>query len=173
MNYLSNARVYLGGPIEYINNDENWFDKVSMELKNQFNLNLYIPAKDPKQQFSEMLIKSKENCDFEAVRKIAKGFVKKDLALVDRSDFTIHYLPYKVLTCGSHHEIIWANQAKKPTLIVCPEGINKIPTWYFGFIKQEFFFGSWKSLYSYLEEVNNGNPECNTHHKWDFVYQLI
>ena len=44
--------------------------------------------------------------NWDLVEEIAASFVAKDLSLVDRADILFAYLPYKISTCGSHHEII-------------------------------------------------------------------
>jgi hypothetical protein len=103
--------------------------------------------------------------------KIAKAFVRKDLAMVDRADFTIAYLPSGVPTTGTHHEIINSNNAKKPTMLVCPQGKEFIPLWYYGFIPHEFMFGSWDGLWEYLCEVNKGKHVHND--RWAFTYGLV
>jgi nucleoside 2-deoxyribosyltransferase len=79
------------------------------------------------------LKKAQSEKDTDTIAKIAKSFVRKDLCLVDRADFLIAYLPNKIPTTGTNHEIINSNNAKKPTLLVTDTGdITNIPLWYFG-----------------------------------------
>lgn len=169
--YLKNARVYLSGPIEYDNIGTNWRDEPKKELISRFEVNLFDPFEDPKQQWVPKIAEARKNKDYKAMEEIAKKFVRKDLAIVDRADFLVAYLPYKVPTTGTHHEIINANEAKKPVLLVCPEGKENIPLWYRGFIPHEVTFGSWDELYTYLHEVNEGKHKDNN--RWAFVYGLI
>jgi hypothetical protein len=91
--------------------------------------------------------------------------------MVDRADFLIAHLPYKIPTSGSHHEIINSNNAKKPTLLVCPQGRQFIPLWYFGFIPLECMFGCWEDLYAYLQDVDDGKLKENN--RWHFIYGMI
>lgn len=167
--YLAGTRCYLGGPIENCN-QSNWRDLPKMMLKN-FNINLFDPFEDPKQQWVPALNEARKNKDYEGMAKIAASFVRKDLAIVDRCDFIVSYLPYKIATCGTHHEIINSVNAKKPTLLVCPQGKEFIPTWYFGFVPHEFMFGSWEDLIAYLREVDAGKHKENN--RWAFVYGLV
>lgn len=168
--YLANTRCYLGGPIEN-SVDENWRVSPKKVLVDEFNINLFDPFEDPKQQWVPELEKARKNKDYETMTKIASSFVRKDLAIVDRCDFIVSYLPYKVATTGTHHEIINSVNAKKPTLLVCPQGREYISTWYYGFVPHEFMFGSWEELYFYLREVDQGKYKENI--KWAFVYGLI
>ena len=166
-NCLKGTRIYLSGPIQYDTSGVNWREKPKEVLSSRFGINVFDPYADPKQQWVPMLEKAMAEKDYETMRKIAKCFVRKDLAMVDRADFVIAYLPHKVPTTGTHHEIINSCNAKKPTLLVCPEGKEKVPVWYYGFIPYEVMFGSWDELYDYLEEINQGKHEDND--RWDFV----
>lgn len=168
MNVLKGKRAYLSGPIEFGTN-ENWRTKPIETITNRFGVNLFDPFADPKQQWTPAIAEAKKNQDYTTMNKIAKIFVRKDLAMVDRADFIIAYLPYKVPTTGTHHEIINSNNAKKPTLLVTDcEDIGYIPIWYFGFIPSEFMFPNWDALYLYLEEVNQGKHRSNN--RWSFIY---
>lgn len=171
MSFLQDKRVYLSGPIE--NGDgSNWRDEPTKILTERFKINIFDPFKDPKQQWLPALKEARENEDYDEIQKIARSFVRKDLCMVDRSDFLIAYLPHKVSTTGTHHEIINSVNAKKPTLLVCPQGKQYAPLWYFGFISHEVVFGSWEALYEYLEKVNQGEYK-GKNHRWDYVYGLI
>jgi len=170
--YLKGKRGYLSGAIEHDTTGHNWRTEPKKVLIDRFGINVFDPFDDPKQNFSPALYKARDDRDFETIIKITKGFVRKDLAQVDRADLLIAYLPYKVATCGTHHEIINSNNSKKPTLLVTnSDNIAHIPLWYFGFIPKEFMFPGWDALYNYLEEVNEGRHKENN--RWSFIYGLI
>jgi nucleoside 2-deoxyribosyltransferase len=169
-NPLFGRTCYLSGPIE-LATDTNWRPGPKKELLDRFGLDVFDPFADPKQQWLGPLKEARENFDYDRMRFIAKKFVRKDLGTVDRSDMLIGYLPYRVPTTGTNHEIITSNDLKKPTLLICPEGKEKIPTWYYAFIRHEFMFGSWAALYDYLDEVAAGKHMDND--RWAFVYDLI
>ena len=171
MSVLKNKRAYLSGPIEHDTTHTNWRTEPKETLVNRFEINLFDPFADPKQQWAPLLQESRDNRDFDTISQVAKNFVRKDLAMVDRADFVIAYLPKDVCTTGTHHEIIVSHNAKKPTLLVCPQGVENIPIWYFGFIPHEVMFGSWDDLYSYLDGVNSGDQKENN--RWHFVYGMV
>lgn len=169
INPLQDTRCYLSGPIQHDDTTTNWREQPIKILTERFGINLFDPFSDPKQKFVPILEQARKDKDHEIIKKIAKSFVRKDLAMVDRADMTIAYLPYGIPTTGTHHEIINSNNAKKPTLLVSNmNDITYIPIWYFGFIPTEFMFPNWESLYDYLDSVNNGEHKENN--RWSFIY---
>jgi len=170
MNYLKNIKVYLSGPIENDNLNHNWRTKPVEILTEKFGIDVFDPFADPKQQWVPELNKARQEKDFDTMIKIAKRFCRKDLSNVDSSTALIAYLPFKVATTGTHHEIINANNAKKPTLLVSEQKEN-IPLWYWGFIPKEFMFGGWDELWAYLQSVNDGNEKHNN--RWAITYGLL
>lgn len=169
MPYLRGKTCYLSGAIEY-QRDLSWRGPVITTLSQQFGLAVFDPHSDPKQQWFQPLVDAKQNRDWESVRQIAKSFVRKDLAMVDRADIVIAYLPKGIPTTGTHHEIINANNAKKPVLLV-GDGKENVSSWYYGFIPHEVIFDSFSHLYAYLQEVEDGKHKDNN--RWSFVYGLV
>lgn len=172
MKLLKNKRCYLSAPIENaLGLDRSWRDKVSNYLKTKFEIDLFDPFFDPKQQKAEQLVEARKEKNHNLIMEIAKSFVRKDLAMVDRSDFLIAYLP-GVKTTGTHHEIINASNSKKPVLLVCDQPDKyELPLWYYGFIPFEFMFSSWDELFVYLHKVDDGLKTDNP--KWDFINGLL
>ena len=170
MNYLEGKRCYLSGPIESADpRDEDWRIYPKKQLKRRFKLDLFYPSQDPKQQWWTVLREAKKTQDYNQMATIAKLFVRKDLAMVDRADLVIAYVPYQIPTTGVVHEVINSNNCKKPTLLVTDrDDIAFIPVWYFGFIPTEFMFPNWKALFAYLKEVNAGKHKDND--RWSFIY---
>lgn len=169
-NFLKNTRLYLSGPIEF-DNGINWRTEPIKILTERFGINIFDPYSDPKQNWTEQIKEARGNKDYDTMTKIAKGFVRKDMTMVDRSDFLIAYLPFKHATTGTHFEILNSLNQKKPTILICPQGKENIPVWYYGIVKHHFMFGDWNSLYEYLQEVDEGNHIDN--HRWAFVYGLV
>jgi len=168
MGFLKNQKLYLSGPIEY-DVSVNWRDNPKKILVEEFDINVFDPFADPKQQWVATLKEAQKNKDHDTIVRICKSFVRKDLCMVDRADFTIAYVPHKVPTTGTTHEIINSNNAKKPTLLVTDSpDITYIPLWYFGFIPTEFMFAGWDSLFVYLREVNEGRHRHND--RWSYIY---
>lgn len=80
MNYLKNKKVYLSGPIQYDISPTNWRIDPMNVLANKFNIDVFDPFSDPKQQWVEVLKEARNQKDFETMAKIAKRFVRKDLS---------------------------------------------------------------------------------------------
>ena len=167
--WLEGTRCYLSGPIEYDAKPDWRVEPVTALSKRK--VVVFDPAADEKQNAVPLLKVAREAKDYAEMAKICRGFVRKDLCLVDRCDFLISCLPHGVPTAGSHHEIIVADNAKKPVLLVCPEGKQFVPLWFYGFIPHECMFGGWADLWEYLDQVDKGDQKDNR--RWSFVYGLI
>ena len=166
--FLASKRAYLSGPIQFAKED-GWREYPTAVLTEKFRINLFDPFKDPKQNFNEKIRQAQNNNDVDTLVTIAKGFVRKDLGLIDRCDFIIAYVPFGVQTVGTVHEIINSNNAKKPTLLVTDKNsIKFIPLWYFGFIPTKYMFVSWDDLFTYLSQVDEGLHR--TDDRWSIVY---
>lgn len=169
--YLRGVRGYLSGPIEN-DVDYDWRTEPKKILLEKFGINLFDPFSDPKQQWVSAINDAKKEKDYDRIAAIAKKFVRKDLCVVDRSDIVIAYLPHKVSTTGTVHEIINSVNAKKPTLLVTNMGdITYIPVWYYGFIPTSCMFPDWNSLYEYLDRVDQGMLKDNN--RWAYIYEEI
>lgn len=171
MNHLRNKRVYLSGAIEFGEKNHNWRIEPIKVMSDRFGINVFDPFSDPKQQWLENLNEARVNKDYVKIKKIAKNFVRKDLCMVDRSDFLVAFMPYKVPTTGTIHEIVNSNEAKKPTLIVCPQGRENAPLWLWGILPEQYFFSSWEDLYEYLHEVTQGLHYNDD--RWHFCCGLV
>lgn len=172
MPLLDGKRVYLSAPMEFSSAGNEWQNKtrkwVKHVLTEEFKLKVFDPYDDPFQNIAEKVKKLKSEGNYEEVRKIAKPFVNSDLALTDRADILVAYVPYKVATVGVTHEIINANNAKKVTLLVEGTDKSKISTWYSGFISDKYMFGIWEDLFSFLRDVNADKYKDN--HRFHFLY---
>jgi hypothetical protein len=171
LSVLQDKRCYLSGPIENDNVAFNWRIDPKNVLINEFHIDLFDPFEDPKQQWVHQLKDARQSRDFDAISKMAKNFVRKDLTMVDRCDFLIAYLPHRVYTTGTHHEIISSNSSKKPTLIVCDGDKINVPAWYYGFIDHNFMFDNWDQLYNFLRDVNDGKYIDND--RFWFMYGVV
>ena len=169
--YLAGKKLYLSGPIEHDNTDHNWRTEPKKVLTNEFGINVFDPFDDPKQVWGPTLNKAREERDYDTMTRIARAFVRKDLFEVDNSHMLIANIPYKLATTGTCHEIINSNNAKKIVILVCEQGKEKIPAWYFGFVPHESMFGSWNEVYDYLREVDAGKHKHND--RWSVVYGMV
>jgi hypothetical protein len=170
-NPLKGKKLYLSGPIEHDDMGFNWRTEPKKTLSERFEMDVFDPFEDPKQVKAEGLKKAQEKADFDEMERIAKQFVRKDLKKVDKSDLVIAYLPYRVCTTGTKDEINlnWRNH--NPTLLVCPEGKQYVPLWYYGIIPHKYFFGSWEDCYDFLQSVIEGSQKDDF--LWAWMYDLI
>ena len=171
MNYLKGKRVYLAGPMQY-DCDQTWRKMMSERLTADFGLVVFDPNADAKQQWVEDLVKAQAVKDYDTIERVAEGFVQKDLGVVDRQDFIIANLPYKVPTVGTIHEIINAySNLQKPVLLFCEKGKQFISFWLYGVIDHRYFmFNNPYEIYNYLDKVDQGLIE---HRRWNFVYGRV
>ena len=170
MGYLAGKKLYLSGAIEHAKPQDNWRVEPMHIFKEWFDIDVFDPNSDPKQQWFSPLVEAKQNRDFDKMAYIAKRFVRKDLQIVQKANIVVAYLPKDVRTTGTHHEIIAAEGLKIPTLLVS-EHKEEIPLWYYGFIDHKYMFDGWANLYDYLREVDEGNHKDDF--LWAFVYELI
>lgn len=155
-NYLKNKKCYLSGPIQFAI-EEYWRSQPTFVLQESFGVDVFDPFADEKQKWTDEIKLAKNKDDIDSLINIAKQFVRKDLGMVDRSDFLIAYIPVGIQTVGTVHEIVNSNNAKKPTLLVTnSEKVSDIPLWYFGFIPKDYMFAGWTSLYEYLQKIHDG-----------------
>jgi hypothetical protein len=170
-NYLTGKTCYLSGPIQYAL-EEFWRAEPIHILTERFGINVFDPFADEKQAWSEEISEAKNKNDIHQLVYISKQFVRKDLGMVDRSDFLVAYLPVGIQTVGTIHEIINSNNSKKPTLLVVnSDNIADIPLWFFGFIPQRYMFAGWRNLYDYLQLVHDG--KFNDDDRWHLPCGVI
>lgn len=153
-NFLKDKLFYLSSPIEF--GVDNWRYEFKENLINKFKINIYDPFLDPKQQWTKQISKARKEKNFDKIASIARNFVLKDYLMVDKADGLIAYLPYKVPTIGVHYEISRSLNSNKPTFLICPEGKELLPVWYYGIINHKNMFGNFNDFYDYLEKINNG-----------------
>jgi len=174
MKPLDGKMVYLSGPIEKDTSGIDWRPKVRETLQTKYNINVFDPFIDPKQDKVKELNAAKEQQDFDEIARIAADFVSKDLTEVDRCHFLIAHLPPNTPTVGTIHEIINAINRKIPTLIVCSGGKTSVSSWIYGILKnkhQWYIHGNWDSLFNYLDEVNENKHIGDN--RWRYVYGII
>lgn len=169
MGVLSGKQVYISGPLQYTDTPV-WSEEEKRSLET-LGLIIKDPFNDPKQKWTSDLYEARDTKNFPKIREIAKRFVRKDLACVDRSDFIIAKLPYAVPTAGTVHEIIQSNEKKKPTLLICDKGKEWMPLWFYGFIPLRYMFNNFQEVLNYLREVDN--KQHIEDDRWHFVYEVI
>jgi hypothetical protein len=205
MRYLRDANegkgalCYLSGPITHDTSTTNWRPPVMNTLRERFGVSIFDPFSDPKQNKTGAIKAAKEAQDKQEVQRLVSGFVRKDLAVVDRSDFVLARFAYKhvyfpedlvpelfcndevamkplarllqVPTTGTIHEIINSDLYHKPTLLVSECGWWTLPEWLLGFIPTRYWFSSFEEVYDYLQDVDRGKHMNDD--RWALVYGLV
>jgi hypothetical protein len=205
MRYLRDANegkgalCYLSGPITHDTSTTNWRPPVMNTLRERFGVSIFDPFSDPKQNKTDAIKAAKEAQDKQEVQRLVSGFVRKDLAVVDRSDFVLARFAYKhvyfpedlvpelfcndevamkplarllqVPTTGTIHEIINSDLYHKPTLLVSECGWWTLPEWLLGFIPTRYWFSSFEEVYDYLQDVDRGKHMNDD--RWALVYGLV
>ncbi|MBZ5491814.1 MAG: nucleoside 2-deoxyribosyltransferase domain-containing protein [Acidobacteriia bacterium] len=138
---LSDARVYLSGPMDFVASREEekkhgWRHRLGDFLK-AMDVTVFDPWFKPEVRGlheygreGETTTEQRKNWTFAQGRDgaqtrsaLAEFFwpaMHIDLRMVDTSDFIVSYCPTNVYSVGTPHEIIVARQQRKPVLLVSP-----------------------------------------------------
>jgi hypothetical protein len=172
MNYLKDRRVYLSGAIDHSpDGGVGWRKAITPKLL-ELGLQVYDPTQDPKQTKASSCHQLLAEEKYDEATAVIKSFVRKDLALVDRSDIIIAKISLGITMTGTVDEIITSTRmGHKPTLLFCNEGKKKIPAWYFGIIPHRHMFSSAQQVINYLIEVDKGLHVDDR--RWNYIYGLI
>ena len=173
MNLLRNTIVYTAGPLEATkDNGGEWRDKLKEALE-PIGVKVLDPTKpmfvgdspETEERRQKCLEKRGEG-DYEYVRSIFKPIIQKDLRLVDlASFFIVNFIDYKIPTWGTMHELIVANQQKKPIIVV---GKGNPPLWMIGLLPAETFFQTLEAAISYIKKIDSGDINLNTE-RWKIL----
>ena len=150
-------------------NGEKWREECAESL-GKIGIVCYDPYKKP---FDETYVKEdvdsqealkqmREDGDLKGVHEHFKEIVAIDLAMVDRSDFIVCYIDPQVPTFGTIHELIVANQAKKPIFVVVEGGVTKTPLWILGLLPPNYFYNDLESLLSMVKSIDGGEVEIDS-----------
>ncbi len=175
MGLLKNQICYLCGPIDKCPNaGTEWrttitpfLEGLGIHVLSPCKKNIKNPPKIAGESKSdvEYLNLLKSSGKFDEVTEIARWIRNIDLRCTDKADFIIVNYDMNIHMAGTHEEIVTTNRSKKPVLIMCPQGKQHIPNWYYGMLPHEFFFNRWVDLENYLRRVNCG---MITHKRWIF-----
>lgn len=186
MNRLNGLRAYLAGPID--NCPElgvGWRKEMSNFLWS-LGCGVLNPTDKPTSNGLEdqslhdqiktlknmAMIRGEKNSDlaYKRIEKLMSPIIANDFAMVDRADFVIMYIDTSIHMCGTYAEETHAVQLKKPVIICCKQGKHAIPN--FCFKRQgrhKMMFGSWDSVYEYLNYVNSDPDFKDESNTWKFI----
>ena len=162
MNRLRNTRAYLCGPMDRVaDGGVAWRDRVKKSLA-KYGVLFLDPCNKPTTVAVEdaetraHINQSKSTGDWDSVSEHMKWIRRVDLRMVHLADFLIVWLDMDVHACGTYEEITWANQQKKPILIVVAQGKEHAPSWLFGMLPHQFIFSTFDELFQYLDFISSG-----------------
>lgn len=140
-NILSDATVYLSGPMDFVasraeEKNKGWRNRVGQFLE-KFGTRVYDPWNKPDVvgmkhygKEDEFSTQKRNDWTFENSRvgdrtraELSAEFwptMHVDLRMVDTSDFLISYCPTNIYSVGTVHEIVMASLQHKPVLFVSP-----------------------------------------------------
>lgn len=157
-NPFEKTRAYLGGHIEYSKNGD-WRTEFARTLKDRFDIiplspleKCFVDQQDENEELKVILKEKMRAEEFYEVSTYMKEIIRKDLRLIDISDFCIFYLEPENATFGSVHEIIVAAQQRKPVLLVINDR-SKTPLWLMGIINSHYIFDSLSAVINYLTDI--------------------
>ena len=162
MNILKNTKSYSVGPMEYVEDGESWRHKCENFLAD-LGVVCFNPYKRPfesdvkeDKESQKMMRQWREEGSYWKVHEHMREIIAADLAMVDRADFIIAYINPDVPTFGTIHEIVAANQQKKPIFVCVEGGVHRTPLWLLGLLPVRYFYDDFDSLLNTLESINNG-----------------
>jgi nucleoside 2-deoxyribosyltransferase len=163
-NYLKDKKVYLAGPIHAVSDDgTGWRDYMTPKLKELFGLVVDDPCKKSATGFTEVKEDKKilkqliADDKYQEVKEKFYPIVRKDLRSVDQADFLIAVYDPTIHMCGTIHELVVADQQKKPILLwINPDHSQDVNPWIFTFVKSTWIFRDWDKMIAYLKNVDNG-----------------
>ena len=110
----------------------------------------------------------KEQGRYDELRDIMKPICAIDLRMVDICSFVVLYIDTDIHMAGSYHEATVAINQKKPVLIVCKQGKENIPDWFFGVIPHKMMFSNWDELKDYLNYIDTAE-DAEHENRWRFL----
>lgn len=139
MNNLNGAVCYLSGAMEFVEDDGIGWRQEFTEKSYKANLNLSIldPTNKPKHistttsEDKNLQIKLQQEGKFKQLQLFVSDYRKKDLQLVNLSNFLVTMIHPSVPQWGTANEIYLAESQSKPNFIICPGGLSNLPRWLF------------------------------------------
>lgn len=128
-------RVYLSSPYEHSRAETSWKTKVTAFM--QKCLDERVEAVDPCPDACDetpFIDEMKANEDWVGMYSFCANIVEGDLAMLNRCEGMIAYLPFDAKTFGTTHEIVYALDNRIPVVLVMPEGVDKVSHWLWGIL---------------------------------------
>lgn len=179
MGRLRGTTVYLSGPMDRVEDGGvGWREDLSPFLWDM-GIGVFDPCKKPivgvkeDDNTRDQIYDAKANGNLDLARELMRPISNADLRMVDVAHFIIVYLDLDVHMAGTYHELSLSIMQKKPTLIMCKQGRNKIPNWWFGVVPPELFFNSWDEVKSYVNHIDLDDEIDDLNRWWFFDWDKV
>lgn len=166
-NVLAGTKTYLAGNLEFSEDSLNWRDEVEGELS-KINITCLSPIKVTfenqalETQADRARLKSlRQKGQWNEVASYMKEVIKKDLRLIDLSDFVIFNFEFDKPTFGTIHELVIAEQQRKPVFCTC-RNLKAVPLWIMGLIEKKYFYKDISSIIEKIKRINSGEHLINS-----------
>lgn len=126
-------RVYLSSPYEHDRANTYWKESIARFMFTKGDVVTVDPCPDTCNE-TPIIDQMMAGEDWLGVYSFCSNIVEGDLAMLNRCEGMIAYLPYDAKTFGTTHEIIHALQNQIPVVMVMPEGIDKVSHWLWGIL---------------------------------------
>ena len=173
MNRLKRTTCYLCGPMDRVTDGGVvWRQELTPRLK-ELEIGVLDPCDKPSNYATEdsntreRINLCKESGDFDTISNIMKPICAVDLRMVDIAHFLVVNLDIDIHMCGSYHEMFVAVGQKKPVLIRCEGGKERLPNWMFGVTPHQMVFSTWDELMGYLNHVDS-DKQVEHYNRWRF-----
>ncbi len=157
---LAGTRCYLGGNLEHT--DAKPWRPILKNRLTSIGVSCLSPtetmfegqqAETP--EFRAELLKNRELGNLQLVHESMRPIIQRDLRAIDLCDFCIFRIETDKPTWGTVHEIVVANQQKKPIFIAAGDK-GKIPLWLLGLLKPSYFYDDIEEVVAKLFAINVG-----------------
>ena len=173
MNRLKNSLCYLCGAMDRVEDGgAGWRENITPKLKDM-GVGVLNPCDKPSdygienEETRELLEKLKRSEQYDKVTEYMKPICAIDLRMVDIAHFIVMSIDGDAHLCGSYHEAAVAISQKKPVVVMCKQGKNRLPTWMFGVIPHEMVFSNWSEVLEYLNHINE-DEDAKHQNRWRF-----
>lgn len=127
-------RVYLSSPYEHDRARTSWkLLAAGCMTELDHRIKTIDPCPDTCDE-SNLIDEMKRNEDWLGMYSFCANIVEGDLAMLNRCEGMIAYLPHKARTFGTTHEIIHSLQNNIPVVLVMPEGVDRVSHWLWGIL---------------------------------------
>jgi len=145
-------RVYLSSPYEHDRADTYWKESIARFMFTKDGRVITIDPCPDNCDDVDFINEMKANENWLGVYSFCANIVENDLAMLNRCEGMIAYLPCEARTFGTTHEMIYALQNNIPIVMVMPEGVDKVPHWLWGILGPNRIFDNLEEAAATLVE---------------------